>query len=154
MVCLILLKHRNSECTDESELFHTIIQIIDENRFNINNLNDYFTLDALFKCVNNATLLDSTNVNKIFHRFCSIIKKVNNLYIYKIVLTEILLKKYNHPTIGHLSYGNSFGIGYDSSGERHIHNWWRPFARMHRVVCTKWQNPLQHFADYSHRSGQ
>lgn len=76
MVCLILLKNRANPNGDENELLNTIIQIIDENRIRISNLNDYYTLDLLFKCVSPENLLDSKNFEKFFDRFCAISKKV------------------------------------------------------------------------------
>lgn len=77
MICLILIQcqHRNDE--NGSELFNTIIQLIDEHRFIVNNLNDYYTLDLLFKTCNNRIYFEPKHFERILNYVCDLLNSVS-----------------------------------------------------------------------------
>lgn len=76
MVCLILLKNKCVDSDNESELFNTIIQLIDERKFIIKDLHNYHTLDLLFKTIDAQIVLDTKNFEKIVHQLGAILKTV------------------------------------------------------------------------------
>lgn len=76
MVCLILLKNKCVDSDNESELFNTIIQLIDERKFIIKDLNNYYTLDLLFKTIDAQIVLETKNFEKIVHQLGAVLKTV------------------------------------------------------------------------------
>lgn len=76
MVCLILVKTKCVDSDNESELFNSIIQLIDERKFIIKDLNNYYTLDLLFKTIDTKILLETMNFEKIVNQLCVVLKTV------------------------------------------------------------------------------
>lgn len=75
-ICLILLKTKNETKEYERELFNNLIQLIDDNRTFIKDMENYRTFDLLFKTIDKSTILETSNFEKILNRFFSIIKTV------------------------------------------------------------------------------